>query len=79
MPEEGVSRTARPKHGSWLNVAKNEISIMGLQCLNRRLGGRGLMAEEVAAWQGGAMPWSRRSIGRSRCQRRAANSADFTR
>jgi hypothetical protein len=40
-----------PKHGSWLNMAETEISIMGRQCLSRRLENRIRMAEEVAAWE----------------------------
>ena len=40
-----------PKHGSWLNMAETEISIMGSQCLDRRLDSQGRMAEEVAAWE----------------------------
>jgi hypothetical protein len=26
-----------PKHGSWLNVYEIELSVMTLQCLNRRI------------------------------------------
>jgi hypothetical protein len=40
-----------PKHGSWLNTAETEISIMDRQCLDRRLDNRSLMAEEAAAWE----------------------------
>jgi hypothetical protein len=40
-----------PKHGSWLNMAETEISIMGSQCLDRRLESQDRMAEEVAAWE----------------------------
>lgn len=40
-----------PKHGSWLNMAETEISIMGRQCLDRRLESQARMAEEVAAWE----------------------------
>jgi hypothetical protein len=40
-----------PKHGSWLNMAETEISIMGRQCLDRRLESQSRMAEEVAAWE----------------------------
>jgi hypothetical protein len=40
-----------PKHGSWLNMAETEISIMKRQCLDRRLDSQGRMAEEVAAWE----------------------------
>ena len=41
-----------PKHGSWLNMAETEITIMDRQCLDRRLDSRDRMAEEVAAWEG---------------------------
>ena len=40
-----------PKHGSWLNMAETEISIMGSQCLDRRLENQDRMAEEVATWE----------------------------
>jgi len=40
-----------PKHGSWVNMAETEINIMNRQCLDRRLESRGLLAEEVAAWE----------------------------
>jgi hypothetical protein len=40
-----------PKHGSWLNMAETEISILGRQCLDRRLQSQARMAEEVAAWE----------------------------
>ena len=39
-----------PKHGSWLNMAEIELSVLARQCLNRRLGDRAAMAREVAAW-----------------------------
>lgn len=40
-----------PKHGSWLNMAETEISIMNGQCLDRRLDSQALIAREVAAWE----------------------------
>jgi hypothetical protein len=40
-----------PKHGSWLNMAELEFSILGRQCLDRRLPDRDSLAREVAAWQ----------------------------
>jgi hypothetical protein len=40
-----------PKHGSWLNMAETEISIMDRQCLDRRLDSQSRIAEEVAAWE----------------------------
>jgi hypothetical protein len=40
-----------PKHGSWLNMAETEISIMSRQCLGRRLDCQTKLAGEVAAWE----------------------------
>ena len=40
-----------PKHGSWLNIAENELSAMTRQCLRgRRLGDLGTLRGEIAAW-----------------------------
>ena len=39
-----------PKHGSWLNIAEIELSVLGRQCLDRRIPDRATLAEEVAAW-----------------------------
>jgi DDE superfamily endonuclease len=39
-----------PKHGSWLNIAEIELSILSRQCLNRRMGDKRLLAREVTAW-----------------------------
>jgi len=40
-----------PKHGSWLNMAETEISILSRQCLARRLDCQTKLAGAVAAWQ----------------------------
>jgi hypothetical protein len=40
-----------PKHGSWLNVAEIELSVLSRQCLNRRMAERGTIASETNAWQ----------------------------
>src|SRR4051812_14609268 len=40
-----------PKHGSWVNMAESEISIMNSQCLDRRLESQEIIAREVAAWE----------------------------
>ena len=40
-----------PKHGSWLNVAEAQISVMASQCLNRRIESIELMTEQVGAWE----------------------------
>ena len=40
-----------PKHGSWLNVAENELSSMTRQCLNgRRIGDIETLQAETTAW-----------------------------
>lgn len=39
-----------PKHGSWLNIAENELSALTTQCLSRRIGSRRVLQREVAAW-----------------------------
>lgn len=40
-----------PKHGSWLNMAEIELSILGKQCLNRRISDQAKLMKEVAAWE----------------------------
>lgn len=39
-----------PKHGSWLNMAELELSVLQRQCLDRRFPNRAVMEQEVAAW-----------------------------
>lgn len=40
-----------PAHGSWLNMAEIELSVLSRQCLGRRLGKKATLVKEVAAWQ----------------------------
>ena len=40
-----------PKHGSWLNMAEIELSILSRQCLDRRIPDRETLTEEVKAWE----------------------------
>jgi transposase len=40
-----------PKHGSWLNMAELEISVLSRQCLKRRIGEFETLGSEVASWQ----------------------------
>jgi hypothetical protein len=40
-----------PKHGSWLNMAEIELSVLSNQCLDRRLPDRATVQREVTAWQ----------------------------
>ena len=40
-----------PKHGSWLNMAETELSVLSGQCLDRRIGEKDELRSEVAAWE----------------------------
>ena len=40
-----------PEHGSWLNMAEIELSILSRQCTNRRISDKKTLASEVAAWE----------------------------
>ena len=40
-----------PLHGSWLNMAELEFSMLSRQCLDRRIGDRDTLVTEVAAWE----------------------------
>jgi hypothetical protein len=40
-----------PKHGSWLNVAECELSVLARQCLDRRIPDQETLQREVAAWE----------------------------
>lgn len=40
-----------PKHGSWLNMAESELSVVSSQCLDRRIPDKQMLIDEVAAWE----------------------------
>ncbi len=40
-----------PKHGSWLNMAEIELSVLKGQCLDRRIDNVESMKAEVVAWE----------------------------
>jgi DDE superfamily endonuclease len=40
-----------PKHGSWLDMAESELSVLSGQCLDRRIADKETLIEEVDAWQ----------------------------
>lgn len=52
-----------PEHGSWLNIAETELSILSRQCLDRRIPDMATLRAEVAAWEerrnatGGTVNW----------------------
>jgi hypothetical protein len=55
-PEQARRLAARleihytPKHGSWLNIAECELSVLVSQCLARRLADIDILRRESAAW-----------------------------
>jgi len=40
-----------PKHGSWLNMAEIELSVLQQQCLDRRMPDEATLTREIAAWE----------------------------
>ena len=40
-----------PVHGSWLNMAEIELSVLARQCLDRRIPDADTLTYEVAAWE----------------------------
>jgi hypothetical protein len=40
-----------PKHGSWLDMAESELSVLSGQCLDRRIADKHTLVKEVAAWE----------------------------
>src|SRR5437588_10844165 len=41
-----------PKHGSWLNVAEIELSVLSRQCLDQRIETAAALRRGVTAWEG---------------------------
>ena len=40
-----------PKHGSWLNMAEIELSVLSRECLSRRIPDQQTLKREIQAWQ----------------------------
>ena len=40
-----------PKHGSWLNMAEIEFSVLGRQCLDRYIPNPATLSQETGAWE----------------------------
>jgi len=40
-----------PKHGSWLDMAESELSVVSAQCLDRRIPDKASLETEIAAWE----------------------------
>jgi hypothetical protein len=48
-----------PKHGSWLNMAEIEFSVLTRQCLARRIPDQDQLADAVQAWEDSRNAWQR--------------------
>jgi hypothetical protein len=40
-----------PKHGSWLNMAEIELSVLARQCLGKRMPDKATLTAETSAWE----------------------------
>ena len=40
-----------PKHGSWLNMAEGEFSVLQQQCLDRRIASSEVLQQEISSWE----------------------------
>jgi hypothetical protein len=40
-----------PKHGSWLNMAEIEFSVLSRQCLDRRIEDEASLIQEIGSWE----------------------------
>lgn len=40
-----------PEHGSWLNMAELELSVLSRQCINRRIANEQILNKELASWK----------------------------
>ena len=67
-----------PKHGSWLNMAEAELSVLSGQCLDRRIADLAILAREVSAWTRGRTTNVCASSGASRFMMLAVSSAIST-
>lgn len=48
---EKIEVVHTPKHGSWLNMAECELSVLGKQCLGERVGDEATLRQRVEAWE----------------------------
>jgi hypothetical protein len=51
-PYERLEIHHTPKHGSWLDMAEIELSVLAGQCLDRRIGADEELQSEVSTWEG---------------------------
>ena len=68
-----------PKHGSWLDLAESELSVLSSQCLDRRIGDMESLQGEVAAWVADRNKNQAKAIGSSQPTTPESNSRGYTR
>ncbi len=47
---EKIEVVHTPKHGSWLNMAECELSVLEKQCLGERIGDEAILRQNVSIW-----------------------------
>ena len=67
-----------PKHGSWLNMAEIELSVLSRQCLDRRCPTSRPSRVKRALGNSDATPRAARSSGASGRRMHASSSSDYT-
>ena len=72
FPAEEARRIAKrlefhytPKHGSWLNMAEIEFSVLSRSCLKQRIPGEEALRREIQPWSRSATPPGPPSTGSS--------------
>lgn len=67
-----------PRHGSWLNIAENELSSMTRQCLrNRRMGDIDTLSKQTEAWAAKTNESNEELIGNLPLEMQGRNLSQF--
>ncbi len=89
-PAEARRLTARieihytPKHGSWLNMAEIELSVLNGQCLDQRIADLDTMRTQVTAWENdrnnrqSKIDWQFSTVFDSRCTHKTKTTISET-
>ncbi len=67
-----------PKHGSWLNMAEIELSVLARQCLQERMESQQNVEQQVLSWHKRRNAQQVKSSGVLVCRTHAANSKGST-
>ena len=75
---EKIQVVHTPKHGSWLNMAECELSVLARQCLNERIGDETTLRKRVSRWDQAATTAAKKSTGHSKPPTPGSNYDDST-